>query len=179
MSIHNLSESYNAIYEGKSENIRSKMVAKYGEPESRDTLRQHATRTKYMDAAKSGKQPDFKKNEKQTIGQAMYKSHQSARSMRGESVDYCDLILSYLVDEGYANTLDAAVSIMNNMSEDWMSDILISERVSPADVKLARSGVLSRGADELEKLIKNVRLKKSEPSKLPTRKKRKLSFEVK
>lgn len=177
MSIRSLSESYNEIYEGKSEDIRFKMVSKYGEPESRDTLRQNVTRQKYVNAAKSGKQPDLQKNGKQTIGQAMYKSHQSARAMRGEQIDYCDLILSYLVDEGYANTLDAAVSIMKNMSEEWMFDILISERVSPADVKLARSGVLSRGADELQKEIDNVRLKRPEPTK-PTRKKAKLKFEI-
>lgn len=186
MSLQNLFESYNTIYENKeltsfdesrSENLRSKMVAQYGEPESRDTLRQHVTRQKYTDAAQAGQQPDLQKKGKQTVGQAMYKSHQSARAMKGEEVDFCDIIISYLIDEGYAGTIKTAIPIMMNMSEDWMFDILVTERISPADVKLARSGVLSRGADELQKAIDNVRSKRSEPTK-PTRKKARLKFEI-
>jgi hypothetical protein len=41
-----------------------------------------------------------------------------------ESYDLYDIILSHLIDEGYAETEDAAESIMVNMSEEWREDIL-------------------------------------------------------
>jgi hypothetical protein len=41
-----------------------------------------------------------------------------------EQVDLYDIILSYLLDEGYAETPEAAEAIMVNMSEEWRDSIL-------------------------------------------------------
>jgi hypothetical protein len=41
----------------------------------------------------------------------------------GEQVDIYDIILSHLLDEGYAETPEAAEAIMVNMSEDWRQSI--------------------------------------------------------
>jgi uncharacterized protein YnzC (UPF0291/DUF896 family) len=41
-----------------------------------------------------------------------------------ESYDLYDIILSHLLDEGYADTQEAAEAIMVNMSEDWREDIM-------------------------------------------------------
>jgi hypothetical protein len=41
-----------------------------------------------------------------------------------EEVDLYDIILSHLLDEGYADTEQAAEAIMVNMSEDWREDIV-------------------------------------------------------
>ena len=41
-----------------------------------------------------------------------------------EQVDLYDLILSHLLDEGYADTQEAAERIMVNMSEDWRESIV-------------------------------------------------------
>ena len=41
-----------------------------------------------------------------------------------ESLDYYDDVLSYLIDEGYANTIENAEVIMVNMSEAWIDSIL-------------------------------------------------------
>ncbi len=41
-----------------------------------------------------------------------------------ESVDYYDLVLSHLLDEGYADSEDNAEIIMVNMSEEWLDDII-------------------------------------------------------
>jgi hypothetical protein len=41
-----------------------------------------------------------------------------------EEVDLYDVILSYLISEGYADTEDAAVKIMANMSEEWRQSII-------------------------------------------------------
>ena len=41
-----------------------------------------------------------------------------------EELDLYDIILSHLLDEGYADTEQAAQVIMVNMSEDWIEDIV-------------------------------------------------------
>jgi len=41
-----------------------------------------------------------------------------------EEVDLYDIILSYLLDEGYAETPEAAEAIMVNMSEEWRDSII-------------------------------------------------------
>jgi len=42
----------------------------------------------------------------------------------GEKVDIYDIILSHLLDEGYAETPEAAEVIMVNMSEEWRDSII-------------------------------------------------------
>ena len=41
-----------------------------------------------------------------------------------DSYDYYDIILSHLIDEGYAETQEAAERIMVNMSEEWRESIV-------------------------------------------------------
>ena len=43
---------------------------------------------------------------------------------KNEEYDLYDVILSHLIDEGYADTFEAAEAIMVNMSEDWRDAIL-------------------------------------------------------
>jgi hypothetical protein len=57
--------------------------------------------------------PDKKKPSKEVI-----------RKKTNEEVDIYDIILSHLLDEGYADTYEAAEAIMVNMSEDWRDAIL-------------------------------------------------------
>ena len=45
-------------------------------------------------------------------------------TVHGEAVDLYDIILSHLLDEGYADTEQAAEAIMVNMSEDWRESIV-------------------------------------------------------
>jgi hypothetical protein len=47
-----------------------------------------------------------------------------AKSAMGEAVDLYDIILSHLLDEGYADTQEAAEAIMSNMSEEWRESIM-------------------------------------------------------
>ncbi len=44
-----------------------------------------------------------------------------------ESYDLYDIILSHLIDEGYADTEEAAESIMVNMSEEWTESIVVED----------------------------------------------------
>ena len=48
---------------------------------------------------------------------------QRAMGEIGESYDLYDVILEYLLDEGYADTQESALAIMGNMSEDWRESI--------------------------------------------------------
>ena len=43
---------------------------------------------------------------------------------KNEELDLYDIILSHLIDEGYADTQEAAEAIMVNMSEDWRESIV-------------------------------------------------------
>ena len=47
-----------------------------------------------------------------------------ARGNQTEQVDIYDIILSHLLDEGYAETPEAAEAIMVNMSEEWRESIV-------------------------------------------------------
>jgi len=46
------------------------------------------------------------------------------RSKVNEEADIYDIILSHLLDEGYADTQEAAEAIMVNMSEEWRDSII-------------------------------------------------------
>jgi len=48
-----------------------------------------------------------------------------------ESFDLYDIILSHLLDEGYADTEQAAQVIMVNMSEDWREEIIEGKKEFP------------------------------------------------
>jgi hypothetical protein len=60
------------------------------------------------------------KVKKTTMGQLRDK-------LRREQADLYDIILSHLLDEGYAETPEAAEAIMVNMSEEWRDDIMEKE----------------------------------------------------
>ena len=61
-----------------------------------------------------------------TKGDDALKIGKSPRNQK-EETDLYDIILSHLLDEGYAETPEAAEAIMVNMSEDWRVDIVEAE----------------------------------------------------
>ena len=52
------------------------------------------------------------------------KAKPSKEIIRKEGFDMFDYLMEYLVAEGYAETNDAAIAIMANMSEEWKQSIL-------------------------------------------------------
>jgi hypothetical protein len=59
-----------------------------------------------------------------TIGDTHDNEKAKAKSkLKKEQVDLYDIILSHLLDEGYADSYEAAEIIMVNMSEDWRESI--------------------------------------------------------
>jgi hypothetical protein len=66
-----------------------------------------------------------------------------------EQVDFYDIILSHLLDEGYAETLEAAEAMMVNMSEKWRDSILSEgEKPLPYSRMMKKSNELADSDDK-------------------------------
>jgi hypothetical protein len=63
------------------------------------------------------------------------KSEQEKRIQQNQSVDLFDLVKGHLMSEGYADTEEAALVIMANMSEEWKKSIVEQMTINVADVK--------------------------------------------
>jgi hypothetical protein len=80
---------------------------------------------------------------------------QRKTGVSAESYDIYDIILSYLLDEGFAETPEAAKSIMVNMSEEWRDSIFEADSLAAMaarrEKRLARQrkqmGTSSTGQD--------------------------------
>ena len=75
-----------------------------------------------------------------------------------DSYDLYDIILSHLLDEGYAETVESAEAIMVNMSEDWRESIC----EGAYDVYLNRMGVKSKLSDMATDMLKSPEEKEKE-----------------
>lgn len=120
--IRNLQEAYMEVYQELDEEERplpyGRMMKKSDELADSDDKKNRKRAAKIYLAANAPKGPKVK--------------------VRKEQVDLYDIILSHLLDEGYAETLEAAESIMVNMSEEWRENIM--EREYGPDEKLPGSG---------------------------------------
>jgi hypothetical protein len=82
------------------------------------------------------------------------------KSLRQEEVSVYDIILSHLLDEGYAETPEAAEAIMVNMSEEWRESIVeevISEGEKPfphEKVERKQKALRSQGGNALDRRMK-------------------------
>ena len=66
-------------------------------------------------------------------GQDQAKLKSDLKKRRNEEYDIYDIILSHLLDEGYAETPEAAEAIMVNMSEEWRESICEAEIEPPKE----------------------------------------------
>jgi hypothetical protein len=102
---------------------------------------------------------EAKAGAKGLVGKAARAVSRGARSVArklGEDVDLYDVVMEYLLDEGFADTEEAATVIMANMSEEWRQDIL---EMHPAQ--------LERLAAKAAKSVKVEPTKKDKPMKTP------------
>jgi len=58
-----------------------------------------------------------------------------------EETDLYDIILSHLIDEGYASTEEAATAIMVNMSEEWRDSVVEAYKDLPVGKMIRKAGV--------------------------------------
>ena len=70
---------------------------------------------------RGGKQPSVPIK---TVSGLKDANKESQSKLNKEQTDLFDVILEHLVAEGYADTNEAALAIMANMSEDWREDIV-------------------------------------------------------
>ncbi len=77
------------------------------------------------------------------------------RKDQKEETDLYDLILSHLLDEGYADTYEAAEVMMVNMSEDWREEIVEASAAAKRGLPEPHRGVTkdinARAADSMRK----------------------------
>ena len=143
--IRNLQEAYNQVYQVDEEltGSRKEKASEILNKKLRDveTLRKLAAR-------KRTQKTDYGSGNK-AARRAGKDVKDSRVAQSDESYDYYDIILSHLLYEGYAETVEAAEVIMVNMSEEWRESIV--EAVSggsyydlPGVVIRAASGAASK-----------------------------------
>ncbi len=112
--LRNLQEAYGKVYQEASQ------MRLPGE--TRGQFKRHQSRNQELLDAKERRQEDRARNKNpRFIG----KGGKITKTQR-EEVDIYDIILSHLLDEGYAETPEAAEAIMVNMSEEWRENIIES-----------------------------------------------------
>jgi len=115
--VKDLLEAYSSIYEKKEE---PEMEEGEGKESEKDEGGNH----------KEGKHPKGKEEKGEKVTEKEGKEKEDEREMK-EGADLFDYILEHLVAEGYADTNQAALAIMANMSEEWRNSIL--EQMGPTD----------------------------------------------
>ncbi len=104
---------FNQFYRGKG--ARKVKGAKITQPgQNRYLAQQNQKRSAARYAADMGRD--------RTPSASDYDNH--GGGSRNEQYDLYDIILSHLLDEGYADTQQAAEAIMVNMSEEWREEIV-------------------------------------------------------
>jgi hypothetical protein len=130
-SFRNLIEAYSEVYTQVDENLLGSLDK---------TARETAGKVGgVLGREKAGKMPganvpilgDVIKNEGErrgrAQGQGMYdKAKETIGGLLNQDYEYdtFDIILEYLITEGYADTNKAAIAIMANMSEEWRQSIV-------------------------------------------------------
>jgi hypothetical protein len=123
--------AYGSKVHDQGDRIKKSIVKKHGEKAGEDAER-HAEVSNFGRGTPKAK-PRIEKNRTYRTTKTgkmhgqdqakLKKDLQYKRSSRNEEYDLYDIILSHLIDEGYADTEDAAEAIMVNMSEEWRQSI--------------------------------------------------------
>ena len=151
-SFRNLIEAYSEVYTQVDENLLGSLDK---------TARETAGKVGgVLGREKAGKMPganvpilgDVIKNEGErrgrAQGQGMYdKAKETLGGLLKQDYEYdtFDIILEYLIAEGYADTDKAAIAIMANMSEDWRQSIV--EKMDPSATDAAKQQATKSAVD--------------------------------
>jgi len=113
----------------KKEEFVDEAMSSYDKNRKRAAQRA-AARNAARDAGKTGAVPGVgyvtprRESETYRDSAGIERHKTGARMPQKESFDFYDVILSHLLDEGYADTNEAAIAIMTNMSEEWRESIV-------------------------------------------------------
>lgn len=127
-----LQEAYMEVYDNElDESYKELPYEKMMQQASK--IKKQAPYRKRREAAKTAKRildvasehnPDLVKlMPKLNLNFGKYERGRKSRT-QSEEVDIYDIILSHLIDEGYADCLGSAEIILENMSDEWLDDIL-------------------------------------------------------
>ena len=143
--LYNLHEAYLEVYENQqldeekrplpADKMRGQMFAlRVKSNSTKDgpkSIRYWTTANRIEDTLSGKRKPQVSRGKyAQQAQQEKEKNRFSNRLRRAgghgirDSYDYYDIILSHLLDEGYAETLEAAEAMMVNMSEEWRDSII-------------------------------------------------------
>lgn len=115
--LRNLTESYYEIYEESDSNIRaSKLGARLKDQVNRNPEGANATTNRYLDLVANLRI----RNKQPRDSSEVMKNFRRGYAL-GEEIES---ILDYLVQEGYANSLESAEILLENMSDEWLMNIL-------------------------------------------------------
>ena len=141
--IRNLQEAYMEVVEGR-EGGRFEYNQRHGRPLITPEISQRASSQETLGGGTYERGPkrlpkSKRKYDRQVLSgvrAASEQEKQRARKRMGIKEDIYDIILSHLLDEGYAETPEAAEAIMVNMGEEWRENIM---EVSDRKVKAVRN----------------------------------------
>jgi len=150
-------EAYQSIYTSQEldEGLR---------PLPKEKMERQATKAygKEVRAAAAGNEKETNKQMKRRFA-IQNPASRRTELLNKEEVDIYDIIFSHLLDEGYADTPEAAEAIMVNMSEEWKDGILEAvATLHPEDDEKTRTKIKAR-----IKKIKEIKSKSSHPEYLP------------
>ena len=129
--LRNLQEAYMEVVEGR-EGGRFEYNQRHGRPLITPEISQRASEKETLGGGTYERGPkrlpkSKRKYDRQVLSgvrAASEQEKQRARKRMGIKEDIYDFILSHLLDEGYAETPEAAEAIMVNMSEEWRENII-------------------------------------------------------
>ena len=129
--LRNLQEAYMEVVEG-AEGGRFQYNQRHGRPLITPEVSQSRSSEETLGGGTYERGPkrlpkSKRKYDRQVLSgvrAASEQEKQRARKRMGIKEDIYDIILSHLLDEGYAETPEAAEAIMVNMSEDWRESIV-------------------------------------------------------
>ena len=117
-----LQEAYMDVYQEQELDEATRMRKEFEREHGKQKGKEKETLIRRKLAPKD-KQEDWTKSYwKRVLGSDHHL--RTVRKLSREQVDLYDIILSHLLDEGYAETLEAAEAMMVNMSEDWRDSII-------------------------------------------------------
>jgi hypothetical protein len=115
----------------------------------------HADRVQSRVSTITNKDPGAPKSQKLTPKEKTKPSREIVRKNLNNSYDLYDLILSHLLDEGYAESVDSAEAIMVNMSEDWRESIVYDQQLDEISIGMKRRAA-DASVDKVDRAGKRV-----------------------
>ncbi len=136
--LRNLQEAYMEVVENQQLGEGHRELNKKRMRRMDDQIIKHMDRDDWEKAGNIQNQMDSRTPEwsKMQAEKNKNRPEKEKRSKTVSEADLYDIVMDYLLDEGYADTQEAAEAIMANMSEDWREDIVEANAGPSTPVKI-------------------------------------------